>query len=219
MNNNVLPPPIWLLERRRMMMESKHDLPNGYTALSYLELVNKAGWNSTAHAYIDTGIVPNPENFGFEVKFYAPTIPTNGGQEPISCNGNDFNLIVSTYKTTVTSTGYITLKSGSNNYKEPHFIKGDNHVMYKDGVLISNGYLLSPINIGGNAGVSIHLFTRASDKINSFQGRTYYVKIWNNGKIVRDFVPCISPSNEYGMYDLVSRRFFGSNNSYKFTGK
>ena len=41
-----------------------------------------------------------------------------------------------------------------------------------------------------------------------FAGNFYYMKIWDNGTLVRDFVPCINPSNVVGLYDKVNDEFY-----------
>lgn len=49
-------------------------------------------------------------------------------------------------------------------------------------------------------------------------GRMYYFKIYDNGTLVRDLVPCINPSNVVGAYDIVNGVFYASENSgYTFT--
>lgn len=48
--------------------------------------------------------------------------------------------------------------------------------------------------------------------------RIYSFKIFESGEPVRDFVPCINPDGEYGMYDLVTEQFFGNAGSGAFTG-
>ena len=46
------------------------------------------------------------------------------------------------------------------------------------------------------------------------QIRLYSLKFWlPNGTLIRDFVPCISPSGKVGLYDKVTKRFFGNSGS------
>ena len=40
--------------------------------------------------------------------------------------------------------------------------------------------------------------------------RLYSCKIYDNGTLVRDFVPCKNPSGEVGLYDTVTERFYGN---------
>ena len=45
----------------------------------------------------------------------------------------------------------------------------------------------------------------------------YHCQIYDNGTIVRDFVPCIDPSDVVGMYDTVNDRFYTNAGSGSFT--
>lgn len=48
--------------------------------------------------------------------------------------------------------------------------------------------------------------------------RLYSCQIYDNGTLVRDFVPCINESGEVGLYDLVGRKFYGNAGTGAFTG-
>ena len=47
--------------------------------------------------------------------------------------------------------------------------------------------------------------------------RIFRFKIYNNNATILDLIPCISPNNEVGMYDLGTGTFFGNNGSGVFT--
>lgn len=47
-------------------------------------------------------------------------------------------------------------------------------------------------------------------------GRT---KIYKNGTLVRDFIPCVDIDDNFGMYDVVGNHFYTSSNSEQFTGE
>jgi len=44
-----------------------------------------------------------------------------------------------------------------------------------------------------------------------------YCKLWDGSTLVRDFVPCLNPSQEVGMFDLVSQTFFSNQGTGTFT--
>lgn len=46
--------------------------------------------------------------------------------------------------------------------------------------------------------------------------KLYSFKSYEKAMVVRDFVPCINPSNQVGMYDLVSQQFFGNSGTGSF---
>lgn len=49
------------------------------------------------------------------------------------------------------------------------------------------------------------------------KARIYSCQIYDNGTLVRDFEPCVNPSGEVGMYDLVNAVFYGSSGTGAFT--
>jgi len=49
-----------------------------------------------------------------------------------------------------------------------------------------------------------------------FKGKVYYVKIYDNGSIVRDFVPAKNSSGVIGMYDTVNNEFYTNQGTGEF---
>ena len=48
-------------------------------------------------------------------------------------------------------------------------------------------------------------------------GSIYYFKIWDNNKLVRNFVPCYrKKDNKAGMYDTVTKQFFTNSGAGEF---
>lgn len=48
------------------------------------------------------------------------------------------------------------------------------------------------------------------------QAKLYYFKLFVEGTLVRDMIPCINPSNVVGLYDLVNNVFYSSPNGAAF---
>ena len=48
--------------------------------------------------------------------------------------------------------------------------------------------------------------------------KLYVCQIYDNGTLVRDFLPCINPNGAVGLYDLVGRQFYGNAGTGAFTG-
>ena len=42
------------------------------------------------------------------------------------------------------------------------------------------------------------------------QAKMYLCQIYDNGSLIRDFVPCMNPGGEVGFYDLVDETFYGN---------
>ena len=52
----------------------------------------------------------------------------------------------------------------------------------------------------------------------SHNTNVYYYKVEYNGAVIQHMIPCISPNNEYGLYDVIREQFFGSANGQRFDG-
>ncbi len=53
----------------------------------------------------------------------------------------------------------------------------------------------------------------------SVKGNIYLFKVWDNGKLIRDYVPVRSKTdNTVGLYDLVESKFYISPNGIAFKG-
>ena len=63
---------------------------------------------------------------------------------------------------------------------------------------------LAAINVNGSA--------------SGFDGYIYSCQVYDNGTLVRDYVPCINASGEVGLYDLVGKQFYGNAGTGVFTG-
>lgn len=47
--------------------------------------------------------------------------------------------------------------------------------------------------------------------------KLYYCKIWDNGSLVRNFVPCKNTSGILGLYDIVNNVFYTNAGTGTFT--
>lgn len=50
-----------------------------------------------------------------------------------------------------------------------------------------------------------------------FSGDIAYWQVYRNDDLYMDLIPCISPNNEVGMYDMISGTFYGNSGSGSFT--
>jgi hypothetical protein len=48
------------------------------------------------------------------------------------------------------------------------------------------------------------------------QGKIYSCRIYDSGVIVRDFVPCVNPNGDVGLYDVANDKFYGNAGTGKF---
>ena len=88
----------------------------------------------------------------------------------------------------------------------------DYHLIFDGHGNISCNGNSKQIDVGHNSQPNpIHLFARktaTSNKNHPFSGGMYFVKISQNGSLVRDFVPVRSPTNKACMYDKVTQSLF-----------
>ena len=51
---------------------------------------------------------------------------------------------------------------------------------------------------------------------NYISARLYSCKVYDNGQLIRDYIPCIDPSGEAGLYDIVNGAFYGNEGTGAF---
>ena len=164
--------------------------------------------------YIDTKVIPT-KTTEFELAAYYDNVvgyPTGecifGMRYSI---GSQWRYMVSNYKSG--SFGYASF--GNNRRTQSTESNTHNYVFsYKNGVF-SNGHNINKsINISNDSSPvnpipsswSLFLFAGnypAESFRDGTQGKVYYLKLWENGKLVRDFVPVISPNGEACMFNKV----------------
>lgn len=163
--------------------------------------------NNRQQVYFDTGIlITNKIKFQIKYKLLYSSGGLLVGDPDSSDDNNDyrmFNFMSDTIYYDIGS-GRISIPSSSagptNNIYElecaPHYIKS-----------LTNNY------IGGS--VKTTEFTR-SNNLHLFRSNTsdtdgayvYYLKVYDNDTLVRDFVPALNSDNKAGLYDKVTKQFY-----------
>lgn len=175
-------------------------LPEGYTQLKYIE--------GTGTQYVDTGFKPNQDTrvvIDFEVltntaEAHICSARTNGGTPLLTLYYNASGTFGTRYGTgsSVTFSGV----SGKGRYlfdrnKNVCTINGANAITATaETFSVANNLTLFCRNDG----------TATNAYIN---GRLYSCQIYDNGTLVRDYIPCINDSGVVGLYDLVNGVFYG----------
>lgn len=173
---------------------------------------------SSSSQWIDTGIVPTGYT-GIEVKFKYNV--TTNQMRLFESRKSDNDLVIGSY---INGLGYFATafsKAGdwlSTNViadTSVHTLKIDpNLSVYVDGV-VKNTRSSRPT---ATTSENIRLFSYGSynDNAYRFSGNIYYVKIWDNDTLVRDFIPVRVGTIGY-LYDKVSGQLFGNSGSGSFT--
>ena len=176
-------------------------LPSGYKRLEYIQ--------SSGTQYIDTGIIPT-NHVDIAVKFQLTKTQSVGG-------------IISAEKTWGTAMYSVDAWACRYNttYKASAFTENVNYtvrVVGKDFYI--NDALYFTGNDGDfNGGLPLTLFAvNRTDTPNEYsKSKIYYCKIYNNGILVRDYIPCQTASGEIGMWDDVNSVFYGNAGTGTFT--
>ena len=184
----------------------KNGLPEGYTRLEYLQ--------STGVQYIDTGVLANGE-FDAKYKIFLPNGYTTNciiAGARSSTQHINFGQFETNDRFTLAYLGNYWIGSTSITSNQYYDIE----VSYKSG---SQTCKINETSVTGASytgteelNLNIYLFKRnfytSGDPTALFIGKLYYFQLWQNGTLVRDFIPALDPSNKPCMYDLVSKQPF-----------
>ena len=175
-----------------------------YMLYSPIEYLNFTG---SANQLINTGYKPNNTTI---VETKVNTISTAtwlyGGRES---GKNIYGLFINSE----TNLWY-QYSVGGGTITSPKLVNTDRTIktaankLYVDGTLIqtkTEATFESPVNMYiGTVNTSGTLDTRY------FKGRIYYFKIWDNGSLIKSYIPCIRKSdNKVGFYEEISGEFIG----------
>lgn len=177
-----------------------------YRIYSPIEYLNFTG---TSTQLIDTGYKPN-NNTTVEVK----TDVTGTGKW--LCGGRESTAknIYGLYINSGTNLWYQYSVGGSSAatpdlVNTDRIIKTDKNILYVDGVVKQTKDIVtfqSPANMYIGT-----INTNGSLDGRYFTGKIYYFKIWDNGTLVRSYLPCIRKSdNKVGFYEEVNGDFVGN---------
>lgn len=186
-------------------------LPSGYKEVEYIE--------SSGMQYIDTGFKPKgstrvvADHESFSVASGYPTVfgaRDSGGGGGFVCHYSANTKLIYWYYGSNTPSLEVSNPWGR------HVVDFNQNKLYRDGVLISTQTLQSFTSI-----VNLYLFVlkygATVPSIHQCKMRLYSCQIYDNGTLVRDFVPCKNPSGAVGLFDLVNSVFYGNIGSGSFT--
>lgn len=191
-------------------------LPNGYTRLEYIQ--------SSGTQYIDTGFKPNQntrlildfENTGDYSSMTTGLCPLFGARNASAAS----------------SAAAFALWIGSKSY--PHYgnvaynASGDftlninarlTYVMNKNVVSIGSEVITcSSVNFTTNYNLCLLTINNyGTIETRRASGKLWSARIYDNGTLVRDFVPCKNVSGTVGLYDVVNGAFYENKGSGTFT--
>lgn len=182
-------------------------LPQGYTEVEYIE-------NSTL-AYLDSGFKPNQDT---RIVAEMQCVTSTSYNQHFGCGGwNVYNGIRMGYESGISGTLHVkyginnswTVYSNVTGDLNKHTYDWNKNEFYMDNSLVGSttyGNFQTTDNLGIFFVVEGSV-TPTSEAV--FKGRVYSFKIYDDGVLVRDLVPCKRGSdNMVGMYDLVNGVFY-----------
>lgn len=183
-------------------------LPSGYTRLEYI--------GSTGTQYIDTGFKPNQDT-----RVEMDVTPLNVVQAQMWCafgcraNGLYFGLYKAssgnmnlTWFYGSTYSNYFTI-----DYTARHALEVNKNTATVDGT--TKSYSAQTFQIS----LPMYLFCdNANGKATSLSAaRLYSCKVYDNGTLVRDFIPCKNANGVVGLWDNANNQFYANAGSGGFT--
>lgn len=179
-------------------------LPSGYTRLEYIE--------STGTQYIDTGFKPNNNTrvvmditpVSVDGTHFFGSRSSNAASDYFLflCTGGHYRDDYAADKlvTTIIPSGRVIIDKNKNSIT----IGGTTYT--HTAASFTGAYPIALL--ASNTGGSTAYFTKA---------KLYSCRIYSNGTIVRDFIPCKNASGAVGMWDDANSRFYANAGSGAFT--
>ena len=171
-------------------------LPDGYTQLEYIQ--------SSGSQYINTGFKPNQDTkISITVDFplsgtawlYGGRTSANSNSLGFLCESGSryrFDYASSTNALTVKPTGKFTIDSDKNKcYINGELVFTATYTTFTSPV---NMYIFNNNNNGSLSGGS--------------SAKLYNCSIYDNGVLIRSFIPCKNASGTVGLYDSVNNQFY-----------
>ena len=187
-------------------------LPSGYKLLEYIQ--------STGTQYVDSGFIPNGETT-VEVAFESAVIASAiSGNYPVYGASADYNS--NAFELWSLGKGFCIY--GSQAYKSGFGLSANVKYISKQAknVLEINNQTLNFTKQTFSAPYNLLIFaTHRNSGItiscSDAKLKIYFLKIYDNGTLVRDFIPCQKPDGTVGLWDDVNSVFYGNVGSGTFT--
>lgn len=180
-------------------------LPSGYRRLEYIQ--------SSGTQYVDTGFKPNQDTrtiLDFNIYTYSAAGYVFG------CRGGGSEGYNNRYGLMYNGTFRTDYGNGNGLTFSEAIVHGDRHLIDKNkAVCTLDNERLTNTSTTFQSPYNMALFgiIEGGSAIYLMSVRVYSCQIYDNGTLVRDFVPCINSSNVAGLYDLIGNKFYSSASS------
>ncbi len=193
----------YLTRKRDMFIASIEDwkLPRGYQKVDYIESLTQKEW-------FDTGVLSN-SNLQMTGKVYA----TASEDDEKFVYGAEGTTGTESTVFKVTSSGFWTVRCDSTNYSG--LASGVNTITFdiNRNRAILNGVTVATYSCSDYATTlrTMYIFGTSSglrlrvNKGDKGLMRLYWFKIYSNGTLIRDFIPCLDTSGKACLFDRVNQ--------------
>lgn len=181
-------------------------LPSGYTQLEYIE--------STGTQYIDTGYHLNSNNEKIEMEFrYTGSFSGKtliGTQDSAYSAATKYSINI--YQNTLyVGTAHNIAKLGiavGTDYECTIIANGSNGSIAENGGAATSFAITGELDHADNILIFCGDIAGTPNLNQAAAARLYYCKIYDNGVLVRDFIPCKNASGVAGLWDDVNSQFY-----------
>lgn len=183
-------------------------LPFGYTELVYIE--------SNGAPCINTEVVPNQDT-KVVMDFTVTSTAATGWLFCGRTTSSSAAFGVYAYQ----STGKFYAAYGADKYTFSLTVRDAiQRCVFDKNVVTIDSESYSFAEQSFEASTTLYLLARntAGTLASYAYAKLYACQIYDNGTLVRDFVPCVDPAGNVGLYDLVTQAFFGNAGTGTFIG-
>lgn len=180
-----------------------------YKAIEYIETSNTQ--------YINTEFYPNQDTRVVCEFMYLSGTEIYGCRTSTTVRNFSMRAASSSWQVSYRN-GYSSVPGISSNTKNWYIADQDKNVfVIKDTDGVELGRLeFEYANFQCTLPIAIGAIITSSTEANCAYGRFKSCQIYDNGILVRDFIPCINPDGEAGMWDKVENKFYGNAGSGEF---
>ena len=184
---------------------------NKYTIVEYIE--------STGTQYIDTGVTWNTSIQRIEGEVLFTDYQTGGGLNisPWVKEGNNYYGL-SIKNSDSIPVGRFLIGNNYTNFQNIYYLNTKYYYVIDRNDAYINGNQVATVNNSSNSSSTMYEFANHRDGIaNIFEYKQlYYLKIYNNDTLVRDFIPVIDSSERPCLFDKVENKCYYNQGTGEF---
>lgn len=183
------------------------NLPDGYTELSYIQ--------SSGTQYINTLFAPN--NYTRIIMDVEPLY----SNKSVFFGSRDADLI-NAYMLSLLSAASLQYDYGKKQTESPKVDAGKRIVIdaNKETCTIGNTSFSNPVetfNCAHNLALLTFIDGGVVNTSLCMPAKLYSCRIYDDGTLIRNYIPCTNPSGLVGLYDTVNGKFYGNSGAGAFT--